>query len=267
MLYLVWAKTDFTGTCCSKSPVHRLSWKFSGRAPPQLQRVLALSPPRVGRLPSALLRTTCALSARNRCSRSFPLSTCLPLWQARRRIAASNALACRQLPHCRNRRNGSAQKSPVCWRAQQTSLLGNSCSFDCGRLPVGTHRLSRAPGPPGDQTDDRLGSVWKRGLTPRRKGPPCAADSLPLVRGLRPPDATGSRHTTQPAHAGVVGHHTTVSPLFFIAYPQTRVPAPSMLGPCAVAAGARSSIHYPTAQNPASLSPRTRTQYLQIPNF
>ncbi len=49
-------------------------------------------------------------------------------------------------------------------------------------------------------------------------------------------DVTGSRHTTQPAHAGVGGHHTTVSPLFFIAYPQTRVPAPSMLGPCAVAA-------------------------------
>jgi len=58
VLYLVWAKTDFTGTCCSKSPVHRLSWKFGGRAPPQLQRVLALSPPRVGRLPCAQLRTT-----------------------------------------------------------------------------------------------------------------------------------------------------------------------------------------------------------------
>ena len=30
----------------------------------------------------------------------------------------------------------------------------------------------------------------------------------------------GSRHTTRPAHAGVGGHHTTVSSLFFIAYPQ-----------------------------------------------
>jgi hypothetical protein len=59
-----------------------------------------------------------------------------------------------------------------------------------------------------------------------------------VVRGLRPPDATGSRHTTQPAYAGVGCHHTTVSPLFFIAYPQTRVPAPSVLGPCVVAAGA-----------------------------
>ncbi len=51
-------------------------------------------------------------------------------------------------------------------------------------------------------------------------------------------DTTGLRHTTQPAHAGVGGHHTTVSPLFFIAYPQTRVPAPSVLGPHADATGA-----------------------------
>ena len=110
--------------------------------------------------------------------------------------------------------------------------------MDCGCRPVGTHRLSRALGPPGDHADDRLGSLWKRGLTPRRKGPPCADDSLPLVRGLLPPDATGSRHTKQPSHAGVGGHHTTVRPLFFIGYPQTRVPAPSMLDPYADAAGA-----------------------------
>ena len=51
----------------------------------------------------------------------------------------------------------------------------------------------------------------------------------------------GSRHTTRPAHAGVGGHHTTVSPLFFIAYPQTRVPALSMLGPYAGTAGAGSN--------------------------
>jgi hypothetical protein len=47
------------------------------------------------------------------------------------------------------------------------------------------------------------------------------------------PDTTGSRHRTLPAHACVCDHHTTVSPLFFIAYPQTRVPAPSVRGPCA----------------------------------
>jgi hypothetical protein len=37
--------------------------------------------------------------------------------------------------------------------------------------------------------------------------------------------------------------HTTVSPLFFIAYPQTRVPAPSVLGPYADATGAGPSTH------------------------
>jgi len=46
--------------CQCALPCDRLAWKFGGRAlPPQLQRLLALSPPRVGRLPSALLRTTC----------------------------------------------------------------------------------------------------------------------------------------------------------------------------------------------------------------
>ena len=117
-----------------------------------------------------------ALRTRNRCCRIFPPSS--PPWRAGRRAFGQPALARRQLPHCRNPRYGAAQKSIVCCRVQQTSPRGNSCSFDCCRLPAGTHRLSRAPGPPGDQADDRLGSVWKRGLTPRRKGPPCAADSL-----------------------------------------------------------------------------------------
>ena len=56
-------------------------------------------------------------------------------------------------------------------------------------------------------------------------------------------DATGSRHTTRPAHAGVAGHHTTVSPLFFIAYPQTQVSAPSVLGPYADATSDSPSTH------------------------
>jgi hypothetical protein len=112
-------------------PCNQLAWRFGGRAIPlQLQRVLSLSPTRAGRLPSALLRTTCALSAHNRSSRSFPLSPSSPPWRAGRRAFGQPALARRQLPHCRNRRNGAAQKSPVCWRVQQTSLLGNSCSFD-----------------------------------------------------------------------------------------------------------------------------------------
>ena len=79
----------------------------------------------------------------------------------------------------------------------------------------------------------------------------------------------GSRHTTRPAHAGVGGHHTTVSPLFFIAYPQTRVPAPSMLGPYADATGRslqpmldcskpgplKSTNPYPISPDPEFLSP------------
>jgi len=78
-------------------------------------------------------------------------------------------------------------------------------------------------------------------------------------------DATGSRHTTQPAHAGVGGHHTTVSPLFFITYPQTRVPTSSVLGPYADATGAGPSTHGSTALNPPRpLGSRTLTQYLQI---
>jgi len=66
---------------------------------------------------------------------------------------------------------------------------------------------------------------------------------VPVLRDSTLPDATGSRHTTQPAHAGVSGHRTTVSPLFFIAYPQTRVPAPSVLGPYADATSAGPSTH------------------------
>ena len=60
---------------------------------------------------------------------------------------------------------------------------------------------------------------------------PVPLTRLPLITRLLA--ATGSRHTTQPAHAGVSGHHTTVSPLLFMTYPQTQVPAPSVPGPCA----------------------------------
>jgi hypothetical protein len=41
----------------------------------------------------------------------------------------------------------------------------------------------------------------------------------------------------------VLTGHFTISPLFFIAYPQTQVPAPSVLGPCADATAAGPSIH------------------------
>ena len=79
-------------------------------------------------------------------------------------------------------------------------------------------------------------------------------------------DATGSRHTTRPTHAGVGGHHTTVSPLFFIVYPQTRVPAPSVLGPSADAANAGQPM-LSNCSNSAPESPRTLTHNPEIPNL
>jgi hypothetical protein len=61
-----------------------------------------------------------------------------PPWQARRRVAASNALACRQLPHCRYR------KKWVC--TEFASLLSRTTDvpaleqrfLDCGCRPEGT---------------------------------------------------------------------------------------------------------------------------------
>jgi hypothetical protein len=63
------------------------------------------------------------LSARNRCSSDVlsKFSTFLPPCRAGRTALGQSALARRQLPHCRSRRNGSAQNSPVCWCDQQTS--------------------------------------------------------------------------------------------------------------------------------------------------
>jgi len=102
--------------------------------------------------------------------------------------------------------------------SQQTSLLGNSCSFDCGcrdtplTAAVGTHRLSRALGPTDDQAGDRLGSVGMRGLTPRGKDAPCAAESLPLVtRLLLLPLARIETHDAARAR-GCWRSSTTVSP-------------------------------------------------------
>ena len=119
----------------------------------------------------------CASPHNLRALRAQPLlskfSTFLPPWRARRRVAASNALACRQLPHCRNRRNGSAQKSPVCCRVQQTSPRRNSCFLDCGTPSSWDGRFSRAPGPPGDQADDRLGNGWMRSNTASGRRVPC----------------------------------------------------------------------------------------------
>jgi hypothetical protein len=162
-----WAKTDFTGTCCSKSPVHRLVWRVGGRAPPQLQRVLALSPPRVGRFPCAQLRTTRdAAPSPARRARSMHAAVAVevfhrppPFWRAKRRSAASNALACRQLPHCRYRRNGLHRIRQSVVACNRRPRVETAAFLDYGLPSLWDSRFSRAPGPSGDQADDRLGNV------------------------------------------------------------------------------------------------------------
>ena len=88
----------------------------------------------------------------------------------------------------------------------------------------------------------------------------------------------GSRHTTRPAHAGVGGHHTTVSPLFFIAYPQTRVPAPSVLGPyaglhpflsthCLTVLPRKSPHEIPKFTNPNPIIPRSQISRPRNPSL
>jgi len=163
--------------CQCALPCDRLAWKFGGRAlPPQLQRVLALSPPRVGRLPSAMLRTTCALSARNRCSRSSPPFLPPLASQTKSRCVQRSCLpTAAALPE---------SKKWVC--TEVASLLSRATNvpaleqrfLDCGLPRQRDSRLFRAPGPPGDQADDRLRKRVDAGLTPRGKDAPCATDSL-----------------------------------------------------------------------------------------
>ena len=98
-------------------------------------------------------------------------------------------------------RNGSAQKSPVCCRVQQTSPCGNSGSFDCGSRPEGT---TASPEHWGRQmirlATGSEASGCEASLRAAKTRP------VPLIRyhlledyGLL--DTTGSRHTTQPTHA------------------------------------------------------------------
>ena len=186
VLYLVWAKTDFTGTCCSKSPVHRLSWKIGGRAPPQLQRVLALSPPRVGRFPCAQLRTTRdAAPAPARRARSMhaavavevfhlpPSAPCGEPDEGALRPTPLPADSCRtagieEMGLHRIRQSVGATNKRPCFKT--------AASFDCGLSRHRDSRFFRAPGPPGDQTDDRLEEACGcRPHSARQRRAPCTA--------------------------------------------------------------------------------------------
>ncbi len=116
--------------CQCALPCDRLAWKFGWRAlPPQLQRVLALSPPHVGRLPSALLRTTCdAAPSPALLARSVRAAVAVEVLHPPSPLASQGQEALRPTPlpagSCRTagiERNGFAQKSPVCCRVQHTS--------------------------------------------------------------------------------------------------------------------------------------------------
>ena len=146
-------------------------------------RVLALSPPRVGRLPSALLRTTCALRAQPLLSK-FSFSSVLPPWRAREAIRPTrpqNEITCgRQLPHCRNRRNGVCTEiASLLSRATNVPALEQRF-LDCG-LPRGTAASSEHRGRQGIKLTTDSGSVWMQAPTPRGKDAPGALLRVPLI--------------------------------------------------------------------------------------
>ena len=274
VLYLVWAKTDFTGTCCSKSPVHRLSWKFGGRAPPQLQRVLALSPPRVGRFPCAQLRTTRdAAPSPARRARSMHAAVAVEVFHLPPSAPCGEpdegALRPTPLPADSCRTAGIEEmglhrirQSVVAYNKRPSRR--NSGLLDYDRQPKGTNVSPERRGRQGIKLTTGSEACGREASRRAGKARPVPLTRLPLITRLLM--LLGSRHTTRPAHAEVCGHHTTVSPLLFIAYPQTRVPAPSVPGPYAGAASAgpnpflialnplRSYPPFPKSTDPYSIS-------------
>ena len=143
--------------CQCALPCDRLAGRFGGRAlPPQLQRVLALSPASVGRLPSALLRTTCALSARNRCSRSFPPSS--PLGEPGEESLRPTLLpadSCRTAGIEEMGLHRSRQSVVACNRRPRVETAASLTTMSTQR----DKRLSRACGRQVISADDWLGSV------------------------------------------------------------------------------------------------------------
>ena len=265
------------GSNASRVPVQSTGLEIRrARAPPATPACSHTFSHALRSTPSALLHTTCDVApSPSRLARSVRAAVAVEVLLPPVASRAKNVWPARSCPPAaaalpESKKWGCTEVARLL-ASQQTSLLGNSCSFDCGcrdtplTAAVGTHRLSQACG----RQVIRLTTGSEAcgcGLTPRGKDATCAVTRYHLLRDSTLPDATGSRHTTQPAHAGGSGHHTTVSPLFFIAYPQTRVPAPSMLGPYADAAG----VGQPMVSNCSPtglLSPRTHTQNLQIPNF
>ena len=69
-----------------------------------------------------------------------------------------------------------------------------------------------------------MAGVW---LRRRRVVSSCRSADGAFLRDGTLPDATGSRHRTQPAHAGVSGHRTTVDSLELFNDVTTTQPTPT----------------------------------------
>ena len=104
--------------------------------------------------------------------------------------------------------NGSAQNSPVCCRVQQTSLALKQRFLDCGLSRQRDSRLFRAPGPPGDQADDRLEEACGcRPHSARQRRAPCTASLatcyvIPDVTWIETHDAARARGGLRSSHDG-----------------------------------------------------------------
>ncbi len=103
----------------------------------------------IGRLPSALLRTTCALSALNRCSRSFPPSS--PLGEPGEESLRPTLLpadSCRTAGIEEMGLHRIRQSVVACNRRPRVET---AAFLDYGLPSSWDSRFSRAPGPTGDQ--------------------------------------------------------------------------------------------------------------------
>jgi hypothetical protein len=187
------------GSNASRVPVQSTGLEIRrARAPPATPACSRTFSHALRSTPSALLHTTCDVApSPSRLARSVRAAVAVEVLLPPVASRAKNVWSARSCPPAaaalpESKKWGCTEVARLL-ASQQTSLLGNSCSFDCGcrdtplTAAVGTHRLSRALGPTDDQAGDRLGSVGMRGLTPRGKDAPCAAESLPLVTRWQAP--------------------------------------------------------------------------------
>jgi len=133
--------------------------------------------PCVGRLPSVFLRTTCVLSARNRCSRS--VSTVLSLGEPDEKSLRPTLLpadSCRTAGIEEMGLHRSLQSVVACNRRPRVET---AAFFDCG-LPRGTAASSEHRGRQGIKLTTDSGSVWMQASLRVAKTRPVPLTRLPL---------------------------------------------------------------------------------------